>query len=64
MGIYLPYEEMPKNRIECPLNYGGLCLIAPKENESNNSDLCIGIMCGRIRPIPNKINGQKVNIKD
>ena len=63
MGVYLPYIEMPKDRIECPLNYGGTCLIIPKDRiEEKDSDLCIGLSCGRIRPLPNKINGQKVNL--
>lgn len=57
MGVYLPYVNMPTNRVECPLNYGGTCLIS----FSKKSNTCIGVNCGRIMPPPNKINKQRIN---
>lgn len=67
MGIYLPYETMPEDRIDCPLNFGGMCLITPTFNSSDKplSKECVGIDCGRIKPMPNRINGIKIkDIKD
>ena len=57
MGVYLPYVDMPTDRVECPLNSGGTCLIPINKN----SNLCVGIKCGRIMPPPNRINKQRIN---
>lgn len=61
MGVYLPYVNMPETRVKCPLNYGGTCIIAPVDSKS---DLCIGLTCGRIMPLPNKINCVKIKPQD
>lgn len=58
MGVYLPYETMPEDRVKCPLNSGGMCLITPEFDTKSKE--CIGINCGRIRPLPNRINGIKI----
>ena len=58
MGVYLPYETMPEDRVNCPLNSGGTCLITPSFDTESKE--CIGIKCGRIRPLPNRINGIKI----
>lgn len=61
MGVYLPYIDMPKDRLECPFNAGGFCRIPPTFNNNvEGSKICVGIDCGRIRPLPNKINGIRV----
>ena len=51
MGLYLPYVNPPKDKKDCPMNFGGICAIFVEgAQEKGVFPSCIGINCGRYVP--------------